>query len=177
MDPASRPLPSPLYCKPDQAWPIPPALRIAETLFVDNSRRLFYPSQISGRSRTCVRFAQWAFRKSSHCDAPGDHKGGDIVMLKWQDVLNLAKNGNPAPDHRTEKTDAEWRQQLSPEEYHVTRQAGTERPFSSDMCSLFEPGRYSCLCCGTVLFDSNEKFESGTRWPSFTQPVKVNVIA
>ena len=97
-------------------------------------------------------------------------------MLKWPDVLNLAKNGNPAPDRRIEKTDAEWRRLLSPHEYHVTREAGTERPFSSQMCSLFEPGIYSCVCCATVLFDASEKFESGTGWPSFTQPVKANVI-
>src|SRR5664279_3785950 len=71
-------------------------------------------------------------------------------MLRWPDVLNLAKNGNATPDRKVVKTDAEWRQQLSPEEYHVTRQAGTERPFSSEMCSLFEPGIYACLCCETV---------------------------
>jgi peptide-methionine (R)-S-oxide reductase len=99
------------------------------------------------------------------------------VMLKWPDVLNSAKNGNPAPDRKVVKTDAEWREQLSDEEYLVTRQAGTERPFSSEMCSLFEPGIYSCLCCDTVLFDASEKFESNTGWPSFTQPIKENVIA
>ena len=99
------------------------------------------------------------------------------VMLKWPDVLNLAKSGNPAPDRKVVKTDAEWRKQLSDEEYHVTRQAGTERAFSSEMCSLFEPGIYSCLCCETVLFDALEKFESHTGWPSFTQPIKENVIA
>jgi methionine-R-sulfoxide reductase len=98
-------------------------------------------------------------------------------MLKRPDVLSLAKNGNLAPDRRLEKADAEWRKQLSPEEYHITRETGTERAFSSQMCSLFEPGIYSCLCCGTVLFDASEKFESGTGWPSFTQPVKANVIA
>jgi len=98
-------------------------------------------------------------------------------MLKWPDVLNLAKNGNPAPAQRVVKTDAEWRQQLTDEQYHVTREAGTERAFSSEMCSLFEPGLYSCVCCDTLLFDSNEKFESHTGWPSFTQPVEANVIA
>lgn len=98
-------------------------------------------------------------------------------MLRWPDVLNLAKNGNPPPDRKVVQTDAEWRQQLSPEEYHVTRRAGTERPFSSEMCSLLDPGIYSCLCCNTVLFDASEKFESGTGWPSFTQPVAANVIA
>jgi len=99
------------------------------------------------------------------------------MMLKWADVLNLAKGGNPAPDRKVVKTDAEWRAQLSAEEYHVTRQAGTERAFSSEMCSLFEPGIYSCLCCEIVLFDASEKFESHTGWPSFTQPIKENVIA
>ena len=98
-------------------------------------------------------------------------------MLKWPDVLNLAKGGNPAPDRKVVKTDAEWQQLLSDEQYHVTRQSGTERAFSSEMCSLLDPGIYSCLCCETVLFDAAEKFESGTGWPSFTQPIKENVIA
>jgi methionine-R-sulfoxide reductase len=99
------------------------------------------------------------------------------TILKWQDILRIAKEGNPAPDHKVVKTEAEWRKQLTPEEYHVTREAGTERAFSSAMCSLFEPGIYSCICCDTVLFDATEKFESGTGWPSFTQPMKPNVIA
>jgi methionine-R-sulfoxide reductase len=99
------------------------------------------------------------------------------TMLKWPDILQFAKEGNPAPDRKVVKTDEQWREQLSAEEYRVTRQAGTERAFSSEMCGLFEPGIYDCLCCGTVLFDANEKFESGTGWPSFTQPVTRNAIA
>ena len=59
----------------------------------------------------------------------------------------------------------------------VTRGKGTERPFSSEMCSSFEPGLYACLCCDTPLFDSEEKFESGTGWPSFTQPVDPAAVA
>ncbi|MEL6675991.1 MAG: peptide-methionine (R)-S-oxide reductase MsrB [Bacteroidota bacterium] len=98
-------------------------------------------------------------------------------MLKWNDVLRFAKDGNPTPDRRVEKTEAEWKAQLSPEAYYVTRQQGTERAFSSEMCSLFQPGLYACVCCGTLLFDASEKFESGTGWPSFTQPVKENAIA
>ena len=99
------------------------------------------------------------------------------MTLQWKDVLKFAREGNPEPDHKVAKTEAEWRKQLTPEQYHVTREAGTERAFSSEMCSLFEPGIYSCLCCDTLLFDATEKFESGTGWPSFTQPIKPNVIA
>lgn len=98
-------------------------------------------------------------------------------MLTWRDVLRMAAEGAPAPERRVEKTDAEWRRQLTAEEYRVTRQAGTERPFSSTLCSLFEPGIYACRCCGTVLFDAGQKFESGTGWPSFTQPVRPDRIA
>jgi len=98
-------------------------------------------------------------------------------MLKWNDVLDFARNGSPAPDRKIQKSDAQWRQMLSPEAYAVTRQTGTERPFSSEMCSLFKPGIYQCVCCETVLFDAAGKFESGTGWPSFTQPVADNVIA
>ena len=98
-------------------------------------------------------------------------------MLNWNDVLRFATKGNPEPDRRVEKTEAEWREQLTDEEFRVTRLKGTERAFSSEMCSRFEPGNYKCICCGTLLFDANEKFESGTGWPSFTQPVKENAIA
>ena len=98
-------------------------------------------------------------------------------MLKWPDVLKFGREGNPAPERKVEKTEAEWRAQLSPDEYRVTRQAGTERPFSSEMCALFEPGIYACVCCGSILFDAAEKFESGTGWPSFTQPLTENAIA
>ena len=99
------------------------------------------------------------------------------MSLKWLDVLKYANNGNPTPDKKVEKTDAEWRAQLSPEEYRITREKGTERAHSSEMCSLFEPGIYACVCCDTELFDSAEKYESGTGWPSFTLPIKENVIA
>ncbi|RVU83311.1 peptide-methionine (R)-S-oxide reductase [Leucothrix sargassi] len=98
-------------------------------------------------------------------------------MLKWDDVTAFAKNENPTPDTKIVKTDEEWREQLSQEVYEVTRLAGTERPFSSEMCTLFEPSLYSCACCNTLLFDAREKFDSGTGWPSFTQPVKQNGVA
>lgn len=98
-------------------------------------------------------------------------------MLSWSQVLHLATNGNPTPAHKVAKSDADWRQQLTSVQYEVTRQAGTERAFSSEMCSLFEPGLYTCVCCATLLFDASQKFESHTGWPSFTQPIESSVIA
>jgi len=98
-------------------------------------------------------------------------------MLTWPDVLALAQRGGPEPPRRVERPDEEWRELLTPEQYRVTRRKGTEPPFSSAMCSRFEPGRYACVCCDTVLFDSSEKFDSGTGWPSFTQPAAPNVVA
>lgn len=98
-------------------------------------------------------------------------------MLNWKEVLRRAQEGAPPPPQRVEKGEAEWRTLLSADEFRVTRRAGTEPPFSSQLCSLFEPGIYACRCCGTVLFDAAQKFESGTGWPSFTQPAADNVIA
>ena len=97
-------------------------------------------------------------------------------MINWNDVLNFAKKGNLAPDHRVEKTDAEWKALLTPEQYRITRKKGTEARFSGELCSRHDPGKYKCVCCDTELFDSTIKFDSRTGWPSFTQPIKDNVI-
>jgi methionine-R-sulfoxide reductase len=98
-------------------------------------------------------------------------------MLTWKDIIDFAENGNPEPEKRVEKSEEEWKDLLTEEQFYVTRQHGTERAFSSEMCSIFEPGKYSCVCCDTLLFDANTKFESGTGWPSFTQPVIQNAIS
>ena len=75
------------------------------------------------------------------------------------------------------KSDAEWRAQLSALAYDVTRREGTERPFSGQYAESHGDGLYRCICCGTALYDSWTKFESGTGWPSFWQPISsVNVV-
>lgn len=98
-------------------------------------------------------------------------------VLTWKDVMALAKNGNKKPDRRVERSEAEWKKVLTEEQYYVMRKKGTERPFSSEMCSRFEPGIYACAGCGTPLFDSATKYQSGTGWPSFSLPMKDNVVS
>jgi peptide-methionine (R)-S-oxide reductase len=98
-------------------------------------------------------------------------------ILTWRGVIQLAQGANPAPPRRVEKTDAQWREQLTPEQFQVARMKGTERAFSSAMCEKVDPGRYACVCCGTELFDATTKFASGSGWPSFTQAVASNVVA
>lgn len=97
-------------------------------------------------------------------------------MIDWKQVNEYAGKGNPQPPRRVEKSDAEWKQELTDEQFYVARQHGTERPGTGEYCESHQPGLYACVCCGTELFDSTEKFESSSGWPSFGEPVKDNVV-
>lgn len=76
----------------------------------------------------------------------------------------------PTPDSATAKTDAEWRAMLTPEQYRVTREHGTERAGTSPLNHEKREGMFTCVCCGEPLFSSDAKFDSGTGWPSFDRP-------
>ncbi len=78
---------------------------------------------------------------------------------------------------KIEKPDADWKQQLSEEQFYVARQKGTERAFSGKYWNHHDTGVYRCVCCGTALFDSATKFDSGTGWPSFYQPIAKENVA
>ena len=69
------------------------------------------------------------------------------------------------------RDDKEWKDQLTPEQYHVTRECGTEMPFSGKYHKCYDKGTYQCVCCGSDLFSSDTKFESGTGWPSYYAPI------
>ncbi len=97
-------------------------------------------------------------------------------MLNWNNIIKFANHGTPAPERRVEKTEAEWREILTENQFKITRLAFTERAGSGEYCSSHEAGKYNCVCCDTPLFDSTIKFESGTGWPSFTEPIAENAV-
>jgi peptide-methionine (R)-S-oxide reductase len=74
------------------------------------------------------------------------------------------------------KDDAQWRKELTPNQYHVTRQKGTEPPFTGEYESTETPGTYNCVCCGQPLFRSEDKFHSGCGWPSYTAPLAGDAV-
>jgi peptide-methionine (R)-S-oxide reductase len=77
---------------------------------------------------------------------------------------------------KIEKTEAEWREQLTEKQFRVCREKGTERPFTGDLLHCEDQGIYQCVCCDAPLFSSDTKFDSGTGWPSFYQPVGQDVV-
>jgi peptide-methionine (R)-S-oxide reductase len=78
---------------------------------------------------------------------------------------------------KIEKSDAEWAQQLTPDEFRIAREKGTERAFTGKYWDTKTQGTYKCICCGEPLFDSNTKFDSGSGWPSFFAPLSSDAIA
>jgi peptide-methionine (R)-S-oxide reductase len=105
--------------------------------------------------------------------AAGKHEAKVLKIVEFD--ASGAKKGTVEVE-KIQKSDAEWQKQLTPEQFEVTRHAGTERAFTGKYANNHDDGLYNCICCGTNLFDSRTKFESGTGWPSFWQPIaKENV--
>ena len=97
-----------------------------------------------------------------------------VTIISFKDDGTRTTKENVA---RVVKSEDEWKKQLSPLAFEVTRRAATERPFSGDLLNVHDKGVFRCICCDNALFDSSTKFESGTGWPSFYQPIaKENVI-
>jgi peptide-methionine (R)-S-oxide reductase len=88
----------------------------------------------------------------------------------------IERTGIPA-NGKLEKTDEQWRQLLTAEQFHISRRKGTEPPFSGAYWHSNQDGIYQCVCCGQALFDAAAKFDSGTGWPSFWQPVDENSVS
>jgi len=101
-------------------------------------------------------------------EAPTSEPGRNPARLPLRSPYPFVRD---SMSEKIEKSEAEWRQQLTPEQYHVLRQKGTERAFTGKYWDTKAPGTYLCAGCGQELFDSGEKFDSGCGWPSFIRPL------
>jgi peptide-methionine (R)-S-oxide reductase len=125
------------------------------------SRRAFLATS------ACGAFALWSFERTGVAAGKTTAPGMVTIVQFGADGRKTGKVQVP----KVVKTDAEWRQQLSAISYEVARRAGTERPYTGDTLNVHDRGLFRCICCDTALFNSDAKFDSGTGWPSFWQPI------
>lgn len=122
---------------------------------------------------TILRRREWLLSAVAAVSATGQGRKRTVRIVEF-DAAGRRKG--VADVEKIVKTDAEWRQLLTPQQYEVARRKGTERAFSGKYVNNHTDGVYQCVCCGTDLFDAKTKFESGTGWPSFWAPIaKENV--
>jgi peptide-methionine (R)-S-oxide reductase len=118
-------------------------------------------------------FATWHVYRGKPVHAASD-QSGPVTIVEFSD--SGQRQGKKTID-RVVKSDGEWRKLLSPASFDVARHAGTERPYTNENPNAHAKGMFRCICCDTALFDSSTKFDSGTGWPSFYQPIaKENVL-
>ena len=141
---------------------------MSKTLTNQLSRRAFL---LTAGAAACGAYAFSSFGRPRAVYAA---KPGMVTIVQFgADGKSTGKVSVP----RVIKTDAEWQQQLSPLSYQVTRKEGTERPFTGDTLNVHDRGIFRCICCDNALFSSQTKFDSGTGWPSFWEPIaRENVV-
>jgi peptide-methionine (R)-S-oxide reductase len=139
----------------------------------DWSRRTFIVAAAGAVSGAAL----WSLRRATLLQPQMVSAAGEQANVTIVEFSADGKKIGKVAVARIVKTDAEWKQQLSPISYEVTRQAGTERAYTGATWNLHERGIFRCICCDTALFSWETKFDSGTGWPSFWQPIaRENVL-
>jgi peptide-methionine (R)-S-oxide reductase len=150
-------------------------MAVQRALTMRGHSRVFPPVPDAIRRRVLVGLAGASLcsllgRRARSSETPA----GDVAIEQF-DAAGRSLGVTRLP--RVVKTEAQWRAQLDAESYHVTREAGTERAFSGALWKQHGDGLFRCICCDTPLFDSRTKYDSGTGWPSFWQPISKNNVA
>lgn len=134
------------------------------------SRRAF----IFTSAAACGAIALWSLYKPESASAATDKNSATVTIIEFGPN---GKRTDKIVVPRLLKSDADWQSQLSPISYQVARHAGTERPYTGDSWDTHDRGLFRCICCDTAVFSSETKFDSGTGWPSFWQPIaRENVV-
>jgi peptide-methionine (R)-S-oxide reductase len=138
-----------------------------------SSRRAFFVTSAGA----CRALALWSLRLPWSASAATSENSTTPATVTIVQFGAGGKQTGKIVEPRLVKSEAEWKQQLSPISYEVARRAGTERAYSGNSWDLHDRGLFRCLCCDTALFSSETKFDSGTGWPSFLKPIaKENVV-